>query len=124
MSNVVCRKCGWEASSKCIHSRNIFPIGEDYVNMLRNIFSFTWGSFRKGKTSGKNDDEKEDLVITISRRMNWDAENKREYPDETQTVFDMLMDFKRTLGILSEEQIKKLCCQHEWQYKEGCGPTI
>jgi hypothetical protein len=121
MSNVICRKCGWEADSKCIHSRNIFPIGDDYVNMLRNIFSFTWGSFRKGKTRGEKDDEKDDLVITITRPQNWNDGGK---PDETKSMSDMLMEFKRTLNLLTDDQIKKLCCQHAWTYQEGCGPTI
>lgn len=120
MSNVICRNCGWEATSKSISQRGIFPIGEDYVNMLRSIFSFTWGSFRKGKTRGQTKDEMNDLVITISRPYN----NQTCEIDENVSVFDMLKQLKDTLNELTDKQIKKLTCQHSWEYKEGCGPTI
>lgn len=53
--------------------------------------------------------KQDDLIVSLTLN-----------PDETAA--EALLRLKNMLQHLSNQDLKELCCQHDWQHKPGTGP--
>jgi hypothetical protein len=111
--NVICTKCGIEASSKCPHCRNVFVCSDDpnveLATHMQSYMTATRGSYI-GKSFKKDDGN--DLVITVY----WlhDANGGKD-----TSLVENLKNLRDILSKMSDKHIEIFCCQHDWQFKPG-----
>lgn len=109
--NVVCKHCGLQGSSKCPNCRNVFPSNETADDMLVSSLEF------RVQTSWPKD--RDDKPITTGERLI--ALRPMPTSDFPRIV--------RAIAKLTDEQIKVLCCDHQFEHKSGnntcgfCGQT-
>ncbi len=114
MANVECRKCGLLAHSKCIHSRNIFPMWE---NGTAEAIEFTCLGLSV---------ESDDYFHTckLGWKLSVDKMERGKVIRDDRDPMDRILDMLERFAALSRDERQMVLCQHDWKYRDGCGPTI
>lgn len=99
VSNVICKKCGAEATSKCPYCRNVFPV-DMTVAMIRQIIDV--------------DFDADDCTVKIHYKGTREGSN-------WESFILMMIAMRR---ITSEEMFNQVKCSHNWAFAEGCESTI
>lgn len=98
MPNVICKKCGAEATSKCPVCRSVFP--EDQTDAMYSwLLKF---DIAKSPTKG-----------------NW--LDVHLFVAESEDVDKELIHLR---DVLNKLNLEKYSCDHEWKMKEGFHSTI
>lgn len=117
MNNCVCRKCGLEAMSKCLASRNVFPDWGD-----KNLACLI------EQTCTGLEVETDEYWLTASIGWKFTADNwengKMVGKRSPNDAMDLMLTRLERFAELPREQQRMVLCVHEWTYKDGCGPTI
>lgn len=136
MSNVICSKCGAEASSKCPVCRTVFP--ENQIEALLS-HSMKFKVIRDYERGGPwlqveifvgNDDTKDDYALAVEGHKRLLArlqamETKYEVPPEKPVERDGVKYISMGAGRGGPyPSIEQWCCTHRWVFKPGCKSTI
>ena len=106
MSNVICGKCGAEASSKCPFCRTVFP-----KNQYEAILSYAL--HHKTDAKGK---------VTISYDYIPRDECKEAGVERAlESLARVMKDMAEGASGLT---FKGYACEHDWQFKPGCKSSI
>jgi len=115
--NVVCTKCGTQASSKCPHCRSVFVTDDSndarYASLLQSFMLVDRGNYRD---KSFKDAEGPDLILAKDWRCDVDG--------KPTTLEENLICLRDTLGKMSDNCIRMFCCKHDWQFAEGCHSSI
>lgn len=100
---VFCRKCGATAQSKCPRCRNVFPDDQE-VGYLKEVVSVDIGRYAKEWCNKDG----HDLIVTSTLR------------DRCHDPYAGLQHLLERLRRLSDPQLQRLCCRHEWEHTVDC----
>ena len=112
MGDVVCKKCGAEAHSKCPYCRNVFP-DDQIATLYNNLITLT---VKPPETQEYLGGEK----ATI-QKVNFSLD-LIHYPEDKDTPEEHTLSLLK--GLLKLEQPIQAICDHSWKFKPGVQSSI
>jgi hypothetical protein len=100
-TNIVCRKCGETAISKCPYCRNVFPKNQ-LATSVSNMITF--------------DRDGQKLIVDVSYHS-----GENEFDKNVESALGTLLYY---LGLLQVEDLPVVLCDHAWEFKPGEASTI